>query len=231
MTRFFDLILSSTVFVLLIPFLAPLALLLSCTGEGKVFYRQERIGRGKKTFNLLKFATMLEDSPNLPGGDITSGNDPRVLPVGKFLRKTKINELPQLINILLGDLSLIGPRPLTPKNFQFYSEKVQTKLSTVTPGLSGIGSIVFRDEESVIALSKENTFDFYKENISPYKGKLECWFVDNKSIYLYVALILITAWVVIFPKSKIIWKLFPSSPKPPNILKSCLNFSPSILGK
>ena len=82
-------------------------------------------------FNLLKFATMLEDSPNLPGGDITSGNDPRVLPVGKFLRKTKINELPQLINILVGEISVIGPRPLTPKNFEMYNGDVQEMIDAL----------------------------------------------------------------------------------------------------
>ena len=225
MTRFLDLILSSAAFVVLIPLLAPLALLLSCTGEGKVFYRQERIGRGKKRFYLLKFATMLEDSPNLPGGDITSGNDPRVLPIGKYLRKTKINELPQLINILVGELSVIGPRPLTPKNFEMYNTDVQEMISKVRPGLSGIGSTVFRDEEAVIALSPKSSIKCYQEDISPYKGKLECWFIDNKSFLLYLALILITVWIVLFPKSKIIWKIFPELPSPPKNLIEFLNYN------
>ena len=224
MTRLFDIILSSLAVITLFPLLAPLTVLLSYTGEGKVFYRQERIGKGKKIFKLLKFATMLENSPNLPGGDITSGNDPRVLPVGKFLRKTKINELPQLINILFGDISIIGPRPLTSKNFQFYTEEVQSKISSFRPGLSGIGSIVFRDEESVIASSKKNSCDCYKEDISPYKGELECWFIDNKSFLLYLALILVTAWTVILPKSNIIWRIFPSLPKPPESLAFSLNY-------
>ena len=218
MIRLFDIILSSLALIALLPLLGPLALILSFTGEGKVFYRQERIGKKKKSFQLLKFATMLEDSPNLPGGDITSGNDPRVLPVGKLLRKTKINELPQLINILYGEISIIGPRPLTPKNFLMYNEGVQEMISKVRPGLSGIGSIVFRDEENVISLSDKNSVDCYKYDISPYKGTLECWFVKNKSIYLYVSLILLTIWVVLFPKTKIIWKLFPSLPKPPKSL-------------
>lgn len=224
MNRLFDLMLSSLALIALLPLLAPVVMLLSCTGEGKVFYRQERVGIRNKIFKLLKFATMLEDSPNLPGGDITQGDDPRVLPVGKILRKTKINELPQLINVLLGDISLIGPRPLTPKNFQFYSEEVQYKISSVRPGLSGIGSVVFRDEESVIASSKKNSVDCYKEDISPYKGELECWFIDNKSILLYLALILVTAWTVIFPKSKIIWRIFPTLPKPPESLAISLNY-------
>ena len=224
MTRLFDLILCSVAFILLIPLLAPLALLLSRTGEGKVFYKQERIGRDKKKFNLLKFATMLEDSPNLPGGDITSGNDPRVLPVGKFLRKTKINELPQLINILVGELSVIGPRPLTPKNFEMYNTDVQEMISKVRPGLSGIGSIIFRDEEAIIALSPKSSNNCYQEDISPYKGQLECWFINNKSFLLYLALILITVWVVVFPKSKMIWRIFPKLPSPPKNLAESLNY-------
>lgn len=225
MTRFFDLILSSVALVLLIPLFVPLSLLLRFTGEGKVFYRQKRIGRGKKTFNLLKFATMLEDSPNLPGGDITSGNDPRVLPVGRFLRKTKINELPQLINILGGELSIIGPRPLTPKNFEMYNGDVQEMISKVRPGLSGIGSTVFRDEEAIIALSPKSSNNCYQEDISPYKGQLECWFIDNKSFLLYLALILITVWIVVFPKSKMIWRIFPELPSPPKNLKESLNYN------
>ena len=119
MIRFFDLLFSSAAIILLFPLLLPLAFLLLFSGEHKILYRQKRVGLNGVTFNLLKFATMLENSPNLPGGDITSGNDPRVLPLGKFLRKTKLNELPQLINIILGDISLVGPRPLTPNNFSF----------------------------------------------------------------------------------------------------------------
>ena len=226
MIRFFDISLSLTALIILLPsFAFTIVPLLLCTGEGKVFYRQNRVGRGKKTFKLLKFATMLEDSPNLPGGDITSGEDPRVLPVGKFLRKTKINELPQIINILLGDLSIIGPRPLTPKNFEIYNRDVQEKISKVRPGLSGIGSTVFRDEEAVIASSDKSSIECYREDISPYKGELECWFVDNKCFLFYPALILITGWIVVFPESKIIWRIFPELPSPPDNLVKSLNYN------
>ena len=224
MTRLSDIVLSFVSIILLIPLFIPLVLLLRFTGEGKVFYKQKRIGRNKTKFNLLKFATMLEDSPNMPGGDITTGNDPRVLPVCYFLRKTKINELPQLIYILCGDISIIGPRPLTPKNFQMYNEGVQEIISKVRPGLSGIGSVIFRDEEKVISSSDKSSFDCYKDDISPYKGGLECWFVENQSINLYVSLMLITIWVILFPNSKIVWRLFPKLPIPPKSLASLLNY-------
>ena len=224
MTRLSDIILSIFALVVLIPFFVPIAILLSCTGEGKVFYRQERIGKGKKRFKLLKFATMLEDSPNLPGGDITSGNDPRVLPVGKFLRKTKLNELPQLINILFGDISIVGPRPLTPRNFEYYCIETQAEITKIKPGLTGIGSIVFRDEESIIHGSSKSPEKCYQEDITPYKGELEKWFSLKQSVYLYFSLILLTAFVVFFPKSGIVWKVFPSVPSPPDRLKRQLEF-------
>ena len=224
MTRLSDTILSFLAILILLPLLAPISILLLCTGEGKVFYRQERIGREKKPFKLLKFATMLENSPNLPGGDITSGNDPRVLPVGKFLRKTKINELPQLLNIFLGDISIVGPRPLTPTNFYYYNNETQDAISKIKPGLTGVGSIVFRDEESIIRNSLKSPEACYKEDITPYKGELEKWFYKNQSLYLYFSLIFLTAWVVFFPKSRIVWKVFSSLPTPPEKIKKQFNF-------
>ena len=219
MTRFCDIILSFAALLLLSPLFVPIILILVCTGEGKIFYKQQRVGKNNKTFRLLKFATMLEDSPNLPGGDITIDKDPRVLPFGKFLRKTKINELPQLINILNGQISIIGPRPLTLRNFKFYDQEKQKIISTMRPGLSGIGSIVFRDEQSIISMSDKEPLECYREDISPYKGELEKWYAEKRSIYYYFILIFSTLWVVIFPKSSIIWKIFDDLPVPPDPLK------------
>ena len=117
MIRFFDIIFSSLALIIFLPIFTLVAVLLRFTGEGEVFYVQQRIGFNGREFGLLKFATMLKDSPNMLGGDITIKNDPRVLPIGRFLRLTKINELPQLINVISGSMSLIGPRPLTKKCF------------------------------------------------------------------------------------------------------------------
>lgn len=220
MTRLCDAFLSFVVILILLPLLVPISILLLCTGEGKAFYRQERVGREKKPFKLLKFATMLENSPNLPGGDITYGNDPRVLPVGKFLRKTKINELPQLLNIFLGDISIVGPRPLTPKNFYYYDNETQDAISKIKPGLTGVGSIVFRDEESIISNSSKSPEACYKEDITPYKGELEKWFYKNQSLHLYFSLIFLTGWVVFFPKSRIVWNVFSSLPTPPENIRN-----------
>ena len=225
MIRLFDIFLSLIAILVLSPLLIPIALILLFTGEYKIIYNQSRVGRGGSLFTLFKFATMLENSPNLPGGEITTGNDPRVLPFGKFLRKSKINELPQLINILIGDISIVGPRPLTPRNFSFYDEKTQEIIKETKPGLTGIGSIVFRDEESVIKKSCKSSIDCYKEDISPYKGNLEQWFSSNQSIITYFTIILLTGYYIFIPNSKIIWKIFIDLPPVPDRLKSSLNYS------
>ena len=146
MDRFFDIFFSGIAILLLSPLLVPIAILLRLTGEGEVFFLQDRIGKDGKIFKLFKFATMLKNSPNIGTGTVTMKEDPRVLPVGKFLRKTKINELPQLLNIFFGDMSVIGPRPLTTETFAAYSENTQSLIGLVRPGLSGLGSIIFRGE-------------------------------------------------------------------------------------
>lgn len=212
MKRFIDIFCSGLALIFCAPLLLPLALVLLYTGEGKIFYRQQRVGRGGNNFVLLKFATMLEDSPNMAGGDITSGNDPRVLPLGYILRKTKINELPQLWNIFIGDISLVGPRPLTPRNFALYSDEIQMILHELPPGLTGIGSIVFRDEESIISASSKSTADCYREDIVPYKGELERWYSEHRSLSLDLKLVFLTAWVILFPRSCLFHRFFPDLP-------------------
>tara|TARA_B100000427_G_scaffold240543_1_gene203440 strand:+ start:19398 stop:19994 length:597 start_codon:yes stop_codon:yes gene_type:complete len=174
-------------------------LTLKLTGEKEIFYLQERIGKNLISFKLYKFATMVKDSENIGSGSITIKNDPRVLPVGKILRKSKINELPQLINILKGEMSFVGPRPLVSRVFNFYNENEQKIISQVRPGLTGISSLKFRDEESLFK-AVIDTEDFYKAKITPVKAKLEDWFVSNYTIKLYFQIILFTALSVIFPK-------------------------------
>ena len=148
--RVFDVVAAGTALLVLSPLLLPIAALLRATGEGEVFYRQERVGRGGKRFRIYKFATMLKDSPNLTGGDITIDRDPRILPCGRFLRKTKINELPQLLNVIAGDMSIIGPRPLTPRVAALFPAQYWEDIAELRPGLSGTGSIVFRNEEVLL---------------------------------------------------------------------------------
>ena len=196
------------------PLFIPIVIALRLTAEGEVFYFQERIGLNNSRFQIWKFATMLKNSMNMGTGSITLQNDFRVTPIGKFLRKTKINELPQIINILKGDISLVGPRPLVTKTFSAYSAEVQRKIYKVKPGLTGIGSIIFRDEESIIsAVKDEDPHEFYKRVIAPYKGELEMWYQENRSFFLDLQLIFMTAWVILFSKSYLYKKWFKNLPE------------------
>jgi lipopolysaccharide/colanic/teichoic acid biosynthesis glycosyltransferase len=219
MQRIFDLILSTVAIIILSPIFLVIMMILRFTGEKEVFYRQKRVGKRGETFGVFKFATMVKDSSKMGSGFITTKNDPRVLPVGRFLRKTKLNELPQLLNIFVGDMSFVGPRPQVPKHFNLYSENVKAELNKVTPGLTGIGSIVFRDEESILELNKNLSYEeCYNKVIAPYKGELELWYIRNKSTGLYLLIIFITAWVILFPKSNIHTKIFRSLPPSPGNL-------------
>jgi len=217
--RFFDIVFSLFAIIVMLPFMFPIIIMLKLTGENDIFYRQKRVGRYGREFFIYKFATMLRDSPDLPGGIFTSKNDPRLLPIGKFLRKTKINELPQLINIFIGQMSIVGYRPLMLYSYEKYPEETKQKIYNMKPGLSGIGSVIFRNEELFIQniIDKEN---FYKDIIMPYKGKLECWFVDNISISNYFKIIFVTIVIMIKPASKFYEKIFNDLPVIPEKLKT-----------
>lgn len=224
MERFFDIFFSGLALLALLPLLVPIVLILRFSGEGEVFFLQERIGKGGEVFKLFKLATMLKDSPNIGTGTVTMKGDSRVLPVGKFLRKTKINELPQLLNIFFGDMSVIGPRPLTSQTFGSYSPSTQEIVKQVRPGLSGIGSIIFRGEEEIMHDASASV-DFYDNVIAPYKGSLEEWFVSNKGLYIYFLAIFMTVWAVLMPTTKMAWQIFKDLPEPPAELKQALNYT------
>jgi lipopolysaccharide/colanic/teichoic acid biosynthesis glycosyltransferase len=217
MQRLFDIVFAVIALVVLAPLLLPVVLILRFTGEGEILYRQQRVGRNGEPFGLLKFATMLKESPNIGAGEITVKGDPRILPFGQFLRRTKLNELPQLINILKGDISVVGPRPMVPSTFACYPEQAQTELCEVRPGLTGIGSIVFRDEERYLD-AREDPARFYREVIIPYKAALEQWYVQHRSLGLYFVLIFLTAWVIPFPDSRLPRQLLSDLPAPPSEL-------------
>ena len=221
--RILDILFSGIAIIALSPVLVPVIILLRLTGEGEVFFAQQRVGRNGELFSLLKFATMLKNSPNIGAGTVTLKDDPRVLPFGKILRKTKINELPQLINILIGDMSVVGPRPQTPRCFDVFPIESQNEIKKVRPGLSGLGPIVFRDEENILS-QNEDSIDFYDTVIAPYKGEVESFYVKSQNIVTYFKIILATIWVVLFPNSKIVWRLFPKLPSPPKPLVSILNY-------
>ena len=212
--RFLDIVLSTIAIIILSPVLIPVVIILKLTGERYIFYKQERIGKNEEPFNLLKFATMFKDSPHMIGGNITTKDDPRILPFGKFLRKYKINELPQIINILLGDMSIIGRRPTVREHYDYFDDKTKNIISKNKPGLSGISSIIFRDEEKYF-VNKEVSVNkkYYKEKIAPFKGELEIWYFNNQSVVIDILLIFITLLSVIKPSINIYNYLFPDLPR------------------
>jgi len=211
--RVMDIIFSVLALLLLLPLFVPITLLLLFTAEGEVLYFQQRLGYKNRPFQIWKFATMLKNSLKMGSGSITLKDDFRVTKVGKFLRKTKINELPQIVNILKGDISFVGPRPLVETSFNAYPKKIQSQIYNVKPGLTGIGSIVFRDEESLIsAIKNEDPHVYYKKVIAPYKGELELWYQQNRSFMTDLKIIIITACVVVFPSNVLVYKIFKDIP-------------------
>lgn len=223
MQRLFDILLSGLALLVLSPLLVPIAIALRLTGEGEIFYVQQRVGLNNKLFGLYKFATMLKNSPSMGTGTVTVKGDPRVLPLGRFLRKTKINELPQLLNILLGDMSIVGPRPQTPRCFAAFPTPLQKIIVQAKPGLSGVGPIVFRGEEDILS-DHAGSLEFYDQVIAPYKGEVEAWYVEHQNLRTYFSVIAVTVWVVLFSRSKLVWQVFKGLPQPPDELKSALNF-------
>ena len=221
MQRFFDILFSGLALLVLSPLLLPVMLILRLTGEGEVFFIQKRVGLGNKEFGIYKFATMLKNSPSIGPGTVTVRDDPRILPFGKILRKTKINELPQLINIFIGDMSVVGPRPLVRKGFDAYDDKTKKIISSIRPGLSGIGSLVFRNEEEILH-NVSNQMDFYYKVVAPYKGQLEKWYSDNKSIALYFKVIFATVVLVLKPDVSQVFNWFPGLIRPPAELEGLL---------
>jgi lipopolysaccharide/colanic/teichoic acid biosynthesis glycosyltransferase len=221
MQRSIDLFFSLIILIVLSPLLLPVILILKFTGEGEVFFAQKRIGLNGKPIWIKKFATMLKNSPNEGSGTVTLKNDPRILPTGRLLRKTKINELPQIINIFKGEMSFIGPRPQTQRCFEAFPKESQVTITEVLPGLSGIGSLIFRNEEEMLH-GQHNGIYFYDNIIMPYKGRLEEWYVRNQSLKTYLLLIIITLWVLLVKKSRLPWLIFKDLPKPPNELTGYL---------
>jgi lipopolysaccharide/colanic/teichoic acid biosynthesis glycosyltransferase len=218
MIRFFDIFLSGIAILILLPFMIPVMIGLKLTGEHYIFYTQTRVGKHARDFKLLKFATMLKDSPNLPGGLYTGRHDPRILPMGALLRRTKINELPQLVNVFIGQMSLVGYRPTVREHYNAaYPDAENSKVYRLNPGLTGIGSIVFRNEEEILH-RVEDKKDFHLRRIMPYKAELEGWYADHRNLWNYFRMIFITVYTVIRPSSGSWKRAFRGLPLPPEEL-------------
>tara|TARA_B110000858_G_scaffold165101_1_gene191604 strand:- start:41 stop:721 length:681 start_codon:yes stop_codon:yes gene_type:complete len=217
--RLFDLTIAVLSLLLLFAPMILVMIILKFTGEGEIFYLQKRLGYLNNEFKIIKFATMVKNSPNIGTGSLTLRGDPRVLPFGNFLRKSKINELPQIFNVIIGNMSIVGPRPQMKVDFDKFPPKKRNEIYKSKPGITGIGSIIFRDEEKWISNFNGDKHEFYKNKIAPYKTDVELWYYKNQSLFVDVKLVILTAWVIIFTNSDFVERIFKSLPKKPSYLQ------------
>lgn len=199
MIRILDFLFSFLGLILLSPFLLFIALFIKISSSGPVLYKQSRIGLNGAEFNVFKFRSMRMNSDKL--GLITvGGRDPRVTPTGYYLRKYKLDELPQLINVLIGDMSLVGPRPEVKKYVDLYNHE-QSKVLTIRPGITDWASIHYRDENVILGQSADPEKD-YIDNIMPDKLKYNLIYIENYGSLEYFKIIFSTLWHIVVPIAK-----------------------------
>jgi lipopolysaccharide/colanic/teichoic acid biosynthesis glycosyltransferase len=188
--RIFDLVLSLLGIVLLGPFFMMVAIWIKLDSPGPVFFRQVRVGQFGKTFRIFKFRTMCLDAET-KGGQITVGKDNRITHSGRFLRRHKIDELPQLLNVVLGDMSLVGPRPEVPRYVDLYPSQVRDVILSVPPGITDFASIEYKDENSILGAA-EDAERAYVEEVMPAKLIYYEKYVRERSLWLDLRLIFAT---------------------------------------
>jgi len=196
--RIIDLFLSGLAIIILSPIFIIISILIKLTGED-IFFLQERTGQSEKPFKLIKFTTMPKRSEKL--GYITTSIDPRPTTLGKFLRKTKINEIPQLINIFVGNISMVGPRPLLKIHAELYPQNKRERIYSMKPGITGIGSLYFNHEDCILAAT-DNPHQYYEDVIMPKKAALELWYAQNWNILLDLRILFLTLLVLSGVKKK-----------------------------
>lgn len=192
--RLFDIVSSGIGLILLSPLFIILSFWIKIDSKGSIFYLQERIGKDGQPFYIYKFRTMITNADKM--GLLTVGDrDPRVTSIGYYLRKYKLDELPQLINVFKGDMSIVGPRPEVPKYVQLYTEE-QRKVLTVKPGITDLASIKYRNENEVLSRHKDSE-KFYVEQVMPEKLRYNLEYIDKNSLWYDIKLILKTFWVIV----------------------------------
>lgn len=187
--RIFDFLVSLLALIALSPLFLMMMILIKIGSKGPVFFKQTRVGKDEKTFQIYKFRTMIVDAEKV-GTQITVGKDPRITKIGHFLRKTKLDELPQILNVLKGEMSFVGPRPEVPKYTKLYSEK-QKLVFLVRPGITDYASIKYRDENEILG-SVNNPEKVYIEEIMPDKLHLNMQYIHNRSLVEDLKIIFLT---------------------------------------
>jgi len=194
--RFFDFIFSFLGLIVASPILALIAFLIKRDSKGPIFYRGLRTGQNGEPFKIFKFRTMVPDAEKL-GGPSTSADDPRLTNVGKFLRKRKLDELPQLINVFFGQMSVVGPRPEVPSEVETYDQKTKKIILSVKPGMTDLASLANIHEEEILRGSSD-PHQTYREVIKSQKLKLAVEYVENRSFWLDIKIILRTLKAAFF---------------------------------
>lgn len=194
MIRFFDFILSLVGLVVLAPIFIVLAIWIKIDSKGPVFYKQVRVGQNGINFGLFKFRSMVVDADK-KGLITVGGRDPRITRSGYFIRKYKLDELPQLINVLVGDMSLVGPRPEVRKYVDLYTDE-QQKVLSVKPGITDYASIEYMDENEILGKSSDPE-KTYIEEIMPEKIKYNMKYINNKNLFEYFKIILLTVLKIV----------------------------------
>ena len=190
--RLFDIVAGSLGLVVCLPLLIVIAAWVKCDSRGPVFYRGERTGRGDKPFRMFKFRTMIADAEHV-GGTTTGKDDPRVTRAGRILRKFKLDELPQLINVLLGDMSLVGPRPEVSEYTDKYTEEEKLILS-VRPGITDLASLRFNDLQEWVG--SEDPDEAFREKVLPEKIALRLKYVREQSFLGDLKILLMTVGLI-----------------------------------
>ena len=193
--RLFDIACAATALVLLVPLLLVLALWVRLDSPGPVLFRQQRVGRGGRPFAILKFRTM-QVNAEAAGLQITVGQDPRITRTGRWLRRSKLDELPQLLNVLRGEMSMVGPRPEVPRYVALYPADQRATVLSVRPGITDLASLALRDESTLLARSADPERT-YVEEILPIKLRHACDYVAQRSLWLDLRILALTALVLL----------------------------------
>ena len=211
--RFFDIVFALMGIVITGPFLLLSIFIIFISGETKPLFIQLRVGKNRQLFRFYKLRTM-KRTQSRNSGPITFHGDDRITKVGLFLRWSKMDEFPQFFNVLNGDLSFVGPRPLMPETFYAYDKSTQKSIAKVKPGITGVGSVVFRNEALLLKQAGENKQkDFYLNKILPYKGELEEWYVKNQSFGVDLKLLFFSAAVIAYSRMTGLHNYFKNLPK------------------
>jgi lipopolysaccharide/colanic/teichoic acid biosynthesis glycosyltransferase len=197
--RLEDVVVAAIGIVILAPVFAAIAIAIRLEDGGPVFYHQVRVGRAGRPFEIDKFRSMIP-APKGAGSPLTIAGDPRVTRVGAFLRRAKLDELPQLFNVLQGEMSLVGPRPETPDLMCHYSRSQRAVMVSVRPGMTDYASVLLRDESELLARAPDPA-SFYRERIMPLKSELCAHYVGDMSPLADMRIVLATIWSIVFPRA------------------------------